>query len=140
MVQFAGPDECWLWTGSSSGTGYGEFVIQGRGGDRPRIRTTAHRCAYRYTYGDLPDGRQVNHTCDNRLCVNPRHLYAGTHEQNMADMANRHRCNPRRLFSEAQILDIRSSTDSQGAIARRYGASQSAISLIRLRRTYRHIP
>lgn len=51
----------------------------------------AHRMAFMLYKGEIPDGKHVLHTCDNPECVNPKHLYAGTHSQNMADKRLRKR-------------------------------------------------
>ena len=68
------PDECWDWQASTMTTGHGYFN-----------QTSAHRVAYELEHGEIPDGAQVLHTCGNRRCVNPQHLYLGTHEDNMQD-------------------------------------------------------
>lgn len=69
---------CREWTAGTS-EGYGTFTIDGR-------TYRAHRVAYRYFVGEIPEGLMILHSCDNRLCVNPDHLSAGTALDNTRDM------------------------------------------------------
>jgi hypothetical protein len=76
---------CWLWTGGTSGYGYGHFSLPVRG------CRTAHRAAWTLYRGQIPAGLHVLHKCDVRCCVNPSHLFLGTHSDNMRDMVRKGR-------------------------------------------------
>ena len=81
-------DGCWLWTGGSMKNLDGTRRACFRG---PGNCKSASRLAYAMLVGDVPDGLLVCHTCDNTMCVNPGHLYLGTHKQNTGDMIARGR-------------------------------------------------
>lgn len=75
---------CWLWLKSKTHDNYGLFWLNDK-------YETSHRVSYKFFRGDIPEGKFVLHTCDNPNCVNPYHLYIGTHQDNMKDRQNRNR-------------------------------------------------
>lgn len=79
-VDVRGPDECWLWTGGRKRTGYG--VVWPRGSSE----VGAHRLSWElHNAQPIPDGMFACHSCDVPSCVNPSHIWIGTHDDNMRD-------------------------------------------------------
>ena len=76
--------ECWLWTGSVSGTGYGRVRSYGK-------NVASHRLSVFLSSGLDPIGNSVLHKCDIKRCCNPDHLYLGDHQQNANDRMARGR-------------------------------------------------
>jgi len=122
---------CWEWIGGKTSEGYGSIRINGK-----MIRT--HRLAWELTYGTIPDGLFVCHHCDNRLCINPEHLFLGTHKDNMQDMVRKDRGNGGLLYGErngnakltkAQVDEIRSlkGKATQTEIAKKYSICQAQV-------------
>lgn len=129
---------CWPWIGCVANTGYGVFSI----GNRKLMNT--HRYSWLLHHGEIPAGIQVCHRCDNRLCVNPFHLFLGTMADNIRDAykKGRHSHGERHYkarLSAAVVGEIRSSTESQRRIAKRLGIGASTVQSIRERRTWKHL-
>jgi len=139
-----GPGACWLWRGSIGSRGYGAIRVGSQ-------MALAHRIAYLVAHGTLPDDLQVCHECDNRLCVNPAHLWLGTNNDNVADMWAKGRhpgITPRRgalnvnaKLTEADIRAIRHAYAEGGrqAVATAYGISYQNLWAIVTRRTWKHV-
>lgn len=87
-VDKGGSDECWEWTGKLNHSGYGILCTGPRAN---RKRTRAHRISWEIHNGPIPERKLVLHKCDNKKCVNPNHLYLGTHSNNMQDAWDRGR-------------------------------------------------
>lgn len=131
---------CWLWLAQINGRGYGKLTL-------PNHRSgTAHRVSYEAFKGPIAKGLLVCHKCDVPLCINPDHLFLGTHQQNMRDRDNKDRANkpkgskhPMAKLSDGDILAIRNDTRMGKDIAADYGISKSMVSLIKNRRNWTHI-
>jgi len=101
-VEQHGPDECWPFQGSiNRKLGYGTIAFE-------QQHDYAHRVAYRLTYGEIPEGAFIRHSCDNRRCCNPRHLSAGTHKENMDDVVEHNR---RQASRDSLVSEIAAARD-----------------------------
>lgn len=143
---------CWTWKGGTSANGYGGIKIR-------QVTHGAHRVAFFLLNGSIDDTLMVLHGCDTRNCM--FHLSQGTHQENMQDMSIRNRATKgetwnRRHQSQAkgehigtskltveQVIEIRS-TYKRGivtlqSLAEKYGVDQSCISLIVLRKSWKHV-
>lgn len=123
--------QCWEWTGGKLDNGYGRFGETGR----------AHRWSYEYFNGPIPEGLMVLHSCDNKLCVNPAHLRAGTHAENVQDAIDRGRykfCgNVKVTPDQAEYIRRNPENLKLKELAARFGIAKSTASMIRSGKTWR---
>ncbi len=131
---------CRLWQGSTIEDGYGRMWWNGR-------LWLVHRAAYVDANGPISDDIKVCHSCDRPACSELDHLFLGTDADNNVDMRVKGReRHPRGVdlpfskLTEEQIIDIRASKVAQEWLAKMYGVSQSTISTIKRRTTWKHIP
>lgn len=134
-------DGCWIWLGAVGSTGYGNVGV-----NRKHIKKTyqAHLVSLLFSGINIPEGMLACHICDNRLCVNPEHIFFGTHQDNSDDKVSklRHRFgenHPSSKLSDKQIFKIRELYNSgkytQQEIANMYSVSRGHISdIVLLRR------
>ncbi len=109
---------CWLWFGATSSHGYGALKVNG---SQQRV----HRVSWFLDHGRWPE-QCVLHRCDNPPCVNPAHLFEGTHLDNMTDRRRKRRAakgvrNGRAKLTEGQIREIRARYATGDVSAARLG-------------------
>lgn len=134
---------CLLWTGAVNNkdrsVGYGIMSVKGRA-------KFVHQLAYELHKGKIPKGSVVRHTCDNRLCCEPKHLTLGTHKDNTQDMVVRGRSARGEKHGKAKLteVDVRRIRELLGtrthlSIAQEYGVTETAISSISRGITWKHV-
>lgn len=123
---------CLVWTATKDDKGYGMFHHPGTG----RKMTKAHRSSWLLFVGELEDSTRILHTCDNRACVNPKHLYPGNQKQNAFDRDSRGRNGAAKLKKEDVKAIRKNTTDSNVELARFFGVSRMTIVRVRSRETW----
>jgi hypothetical protein len=149
---------CWIWGGAKSGSGYGQFW----NGER---KIQAHHFLLEADKLEAlqKDGAEACHSCDNKLCVRPSHIFVGTKSDNMKDMVTkgRHNTSPgavamlkvRKLhrgvnnheckLTEAQAMEAKSCSRKRGsatALAKKFGVSLTVVCDIRDGKRWTHLP
>lgn len=126
---------CWQWRGRVQTNGYGVVDVA------RRKQARAHRFAWELTNGPIPAGRMVLHECDNKLCVNPSHLFLGDATANMRDMARKGRHGRAKLTADTVrvIRARRASGESLAVLAGEFGVTQSCISCVARRLVWAHV-
>ena len=149
VVKHAG---CWEWTGATN-HGYGVINLSRKEGT-----IAASRLSWQIHNGAIPDGMCVCHTCDNRACANPQHLFLGTRRDNNQDMWRKGRgvfhpsnhpppvhsgeCHPQAKLTSTKVKQIRALVQqgSTGrAVAQRFNVSPTTISNILSRKVWKAV-
>ena len=139
---------CWEWKGCVQSNGYGRITYK-------RKTSGVHRLSYRAFLGEIPEGHDVCHRCDNRKCVNPSHLFVGTRKDNMEDCVKKGRQAKGNMLpdrrgekssfaklSESDVIEIRDLASSglpTNEIAKKFNVSADNIRRIKRRDTWSHV-
>jgi len=135
-------NECWEWKAKINKTsGYGEISINGKS-------VLAHRFSYKIHFGKIPANYCICHKCDNKICVNPHHLFKGKPQDNSNDMKNKNRQalgekHPFAKLTEKQVVEIRSKyipkVYSYQKLANEFNVSKQTIYRTVLYKNWKHI-
>ena len=140
----SGPNECWLWNRGRTKAGYGMTSLMGG-------EIYAHRVSWILTNGAIPKRIEICHHCDVPACVNPAHLFSGTHKENYLDASRKGRLpgnrtrgseKPQAILNEHDVLSILAAHSvgaSTRSIARIYGRGRSTIGHVVRRETWKHV-
>lgn len=136
-------ETCWIWTGALSEAGYGQFSHLGK-------QCVASRVSFELAFPDKKEDLQTSdvlHKCDNPNCVNPEHLFLGTHLDNMRDKVKKGRQHRgielwnAKLNDEKvkEILNISQTISNKAKLARMFNVSPKTIANILERKIWTHV-
>ena len=136
-------ESCWVWESDINMNGYGYFQVKVNGKQK---KVLAHRYSWMINNGEIPKDICICHTCDNRLCVNPLHMFLGTRADNRRDCVLKNRqakgenCGQSKL-TEENVKFIRSmdSVLKNKDLAKQFNVSESTIERVLSRETWHHI-
>lgn len=124
---------CHEWQSAKNWQGYGKMFFRGTNS------YPAHRASYALFVGEIPEGSNVLHKCDNKPCVNPKHLFLGSIADNIADMDAKGRRGTKSQLTYDDVDEIKrllSERYSQTEIAEKYGVHQTTVSRIAYGKTF----
>lgn len=129
---------CWIWIGATSR--YGSIRVDGK-------MKLAHRIAWALYKSPAPDDLEVCHHCDVPLCVNPNHLFLGSHKENCTDRDRKGRNvslsgerHANSKLTTEDVIAIRASDELQDVLAKRFCVNQATVSSVLLRKSWKHVP
>jgi hypothetical protein len=136
--------KCWVWKNPDKHKGGYGFSFFGGGGEY------AHRTSWMIYKGEIPKGLEVCHHCDNKTCVNPEHLFLGTHLDNIRDAYSkdlvpifRGTQQSQSKLNDDKVIEIRSEYNGKDKtmpfFAKKFGVHISLISKIIQRKKWRHV-
>ncbi len=136
-------ENCWFWIGWRNSSGYGQLNNKNK-------HVLAHRVSWELHKGTIPEGLCVLHKCDNPICVNPDHLFIGTHKDNSMDRTRKGRNadqhgerSARAKLKEGQVREIicryKSQNISQIELGKEYQISQQTVSAILCKERWGHL-
>ena len=138
---------CLEWQRNLNDSGYGKVSEDLGDGSR-----RAHRVAWIFTIGPIPEGLHVLHHCDNPPCGDVDHLFLGTHPENIEDMVTKDRSpilgkagerHPNSKLTDGDVTEIRrlyaAGRGTQEALAEAFGISRRNVSMIVTRKTWKHL-
>lgn len=131
--------QCWEWGGKVTKQGYGIMKIN-------KKYVTMHRYSYQTYIGEIPKGMLICHRCDNPKCVNPFHLFLGTHADNAQDRVLKNRSNhpvgercAKAVLKEVEVLEIAKSDLSITDLSEKYAVSKTTIRSIKHKKSWKHL-